>query len=62
MDNTQQLYNTTQVAAILGVTYHRVWYAVIRGHVTPWSAGSARLFDETHIEALREHFAVKNSK
>jgi hypothetical protein len=52
----KEIFNIRQVADQLGRSYGQVWYAVIRGVVSPWQSGRSRLFTQRHVEDLRKHF------
>ena len=52
-----RFYSLPETEKLLGIGYHRLYYATITGVVMPLREGRARLYSEENLETLRRHFA-----
>lgn len=46
----------------LGVPYHRLYWAVLTGKVSPQRSGRSRLFSQRDVEILKNHFHAREEK
>lgn len=59
---TQTYLSTKEVAALLGVSYFRVWYAAHKSRIKPLKVGRASLFTLAEIMELRRLFCQREGK
>ena len=55
------LYNTDDAAALAGVHYKRLWYALATGKLKETvKVGRIRFFDEQAVTTIRQFFAERD--
>lgn len=51
-----KLYSLPEAADSLSVPYHKLYYAMLIGIVTPQKVGRARILTDEEIQILETHF------
>jgi hypothetical protein len=54
-----EFYSLTEAVQLLGISYHRVYYATVTGKIAAKKAGHSRLLTKENLEQLRTLFAER---
>ena len=57
-----KVYCLKDAAELLGVSYHRLYYALLLGVIHPMRSGRIRLLTQKDMDVLKEHFAIREKE